>query len=65
MKLAEWQLQVATIEKGIVQGAFPTGGHTAVMVPMYFSYGPGPEEFIGIMENTEVHSKMKRLLLDN
>lgn len=53
-----------SIEKGIVQGAFPTGDHTAVMVPI-FSYGPGAEEFIGIMENTELHAKMKKLLLGN
>ncbi len=48
--------------KGVVQAAFPTGGHTAVMVPV-FSYGPGAEEFIGIMENTDIHAKMKKLLL--
>ena len=50
------------MEKGDVQAAFPTGGHTAVMVPV-FSYGPGAEEFIGIMENTDIHTKMKKLLL--
>jgi alkaline phosphatase len=52
-----------SIEKGIIEGAFPTGGHTAVMVPV-FSYGPGAEQFIGIMENTDIHAKMKMLLLD-
>ena len=51
-------------ETGMVKGAFPTGGHTGVMVPV-FSYGPGAEEFIGIMDNTEIHSKMKKLLLKN
>jgi alkaline phosphatase len=50
------------IEQGIVKADFPTKGHTAVMVPV-FAYGPGAEEFIGIMENTEVHDKMKKLLL--
>ncbi|HSO86969.1 MAG TPA: alkaline phosphatase [Draconibacterium sp.] len=53
-----------SMKDGIVQGAFPTGGHTAVMVPV-FSYGPGAEEFIGIMENTDIHAKMKKLLLGN
>lgn len=48
---------------GMVKGGFTTGGHTAVMVPV-FSYGPGAEEFIGIMDNTEIYSKMKKLLLD-
>jgi alkaline phosphatase len=32
------------------------------MVPV-FAYGPGAEEFMGIMENTDVHDKMKKLLL--
>ena len=50
------------MQKGVVKAAFPTGGHTAVMVPV-FSYGPGAEEFIGIMENTDIHAKMKKLLL--
>lgn len=53
-----------SIKEGTVTGGFPTGGHTAVMVPI-FSYGPGAEEFTGIMENTEVHTKMKKLLLGN
>lgn len=48
---------------GKVKGGFTTGGHTAVMVPV-FSYGPGAEEFIGIMDNTDIHAKMKKLLLD-
>lgn len=53
-----------SIKEGTVKGGFPTGGHTAVMVPI-FSYGPGAEEFTGIMGNTEVHAKMKKLLLSN
>jgi len=53
-----------SIEKGIVKAAYPTKGHTAVMVPV-FAYGPGAEEFIGIMDNTDVHDKMKALLLGN
>lgn len=52
------------METGMVKGAYPTGGHTGVMVPV-FSYGPGAEEFIGIMDNTEIHTKMKQLLLGN
>jgi alkaline phosphatase len=49
------------MQNGIVKAAYPTGDHTAVMVPI-FSYGPGAEEFIGIMENTDIHAKMKKLL---
>lgn len=48
--------------KGKVTAAFPTGDHTAVMVPV-FAYGPGAEEFIGIMENTDVSNNMRKLLL--
>jgi alkaline phosphatase len=51
-----------SIEEGIVQAAFPTSDHTAVMVPV-FAYGPGAQEFTGIMENTDIHTKMKKLLL--
>ena len=50
------------IQKGVVKAAFPTGDHTAVMVPV-FSYGPGADEFMGIMENTDIHAKMKKLLI--
>lgn len=51
-----------SMESGVVKGAYPTSSHTAVMVPV-FAYGPGAEEFIGIMDNTDVHDKMKTLLL--
>ncbi|WP_319502199.1 alkaline phosphatase [uncultured Draconibacterium sp.] len=50
------------MSKGIVKADYPTTGHSAVMVPV-FAYGPGAEEFIGIMENTDIHHKMKKLLL--
>lgn len=50
------------MDSGMVKGAFPTDNHSAVMVPV-FAYGPGAEQFIGIMDNTDVHKKMKSLLL--
>ncbi|NQU51491.1 MAG: alkaline phosphatase [Bacteroidetes bacterium] len=53
-----------SIKDGTVKAGYPTGGHTAVMVPI-FAYGPGAEEFIGIMKNTDIHAKMKKLLLGN
>jgi alkaline phosphatase len=46
----------------MVKGGYTTGGHTSVMVPI-FAYGPGAAEFIGIMENTDVHAKMRKLLI--
>lgn len=48
---------------GMVKGEFTSGNHTAVMVPV-FAYGPGAEEFGGIMDNTDVNKKMAKLLLN-
>ncbi len=50
------------MKTGMVKGAYTTGSHSAVWVPV-FAYGPGAEEFRGIMENTEVNQKMTKLLL--
>jgi alkaline phosphatase len=36
---------------------FSTGSHSAVFVPV-FSFGPGAEHFSGIMDNTEIISKI-------
>ena len=49
---------------GMVQGEYTTKDHSAVMVPV-FAYGPGAEEFMGIMENTDIYAKMKKLLIGN
>ncbi len=43
--------------------AFTSTYHTAVMIPV-FAYGPGAEEFAGIMENTDIFHKMKKLIID-
>lgn len=51
-------------ETGMVKGEFTTGGHTGIMVPV-MAYGPGAENFIGIMDNTEIHNKIKKLLIGN
>ncbi len=50
------------IETGMVKRIYPTQSHSAVMVPV-FAYGPGAENFTGIMQNTDIHDKMKALLL--
>lgn len=39
---------------------FTTGYHTATMVPV-FAFGPGAEQFGGVMENTDIYWKMVRL----
>lgn len=51
-----------SFETGMVKGTYTSTGHTGVMVPI-FAYGPGASEFIGIMENTDIHTKMRKLLL--
>jgi alkaline phosphatase len=51
-------------ETGMVHGEFTTNNHTGLMVPV-FAYGPGADEFIGFMENTDIHAKMKKLLFGN
>lgn len=50
-----------SLETGVVEGKFTTGGHTAVMVPVY-AYGPQAELFSGIMENTDIFYKFKEVL---
>ena len=49
------------MKTGMVKGSYVTTGHTAVMVPI-FAFGPGAGEFTGIMNNTELYKKMKKLL---
>jgi alkaline phosphatase len=49
------------MKTGMVKGAFTAGDHTAVMVPV-FSYGPGAENFTGIMENTDIAKKIIDLM---
>lgn len=49
------------MKTGMVNGAFATGDHTGVMVPV-FSFGPGADRFTGIMENTDIPCKIRKLL---
>ena len=51
-------------EKGVVKGEFTTGGHTGMMVPV-MAFGPGAEQFTGIMDNTDINKKIGQLLLGN
>jgi len=51
-------------ETGMVKGEFPTGSHTGVMVPV-FAYGPGAEQFTGIMDNTDIPNRIRKLLVGN
>jgi len=50
------------MNSGMVKAVYALGGHTGVMVPV-FAYGPGAEEFIGIIETPDIPEKMKKLLL--
>ena len=49
------------MKTGMVKAAYPTGGHTPIMVPV-FAYGPGAENFTGIMDNTDIPKKIMKLL---
>jgi alkaline phosphatase len=49
------------LKEGRIVGKFSTGGHSGVMVPIY-SFGPGAEEFTGIIENTDIAKKIMKLL---
>ncbi len=51
------------LSTGLVECGYINTDHTAVMVPV-FAFGPGAEQFTGIMENTDIYFKMKRLLID-
>jgi alkaline phosphatase len=50
-----------SIEKRKVKAKFSTKGHSGIPVPV-FSYGPGAEEFMGFMENSDFKDKIAKLL---
>ena len=47
--------------KTIEETGFATKGHTASMVPL-FAFGPGSEEFSGILDNTDIGKAMIRFI---
>ncbi|MFV0505995.1 MAG: alkaline phosphatase [Bacteroidales bacterium] len=49
------------MKNGLVKADWTTNDHSGIMVPVY-AYGPGAENFTGIMENTAIFDKMKELL---
>jgi alkaline phosphatase len=49
------------MNSGMVKGGYSTTEHTGVMVPV-FAYGPGAENFTGIMENTDIPKKIMKLM---
>lgn len=48
-------------DTGTITCRFSTTDHSGVMVPVY-AFGPGAEEFTGIMENTDIFWKIKKLM---
>jgi alkaline phosphatase len=46
--------------KKSVEVRFNTLKHTGVMVPV-FSFGPGSENFTGVMQNTDIPKKIREL----
>lgn len=53
-------LENGDFETGEITAKYTSGGHTGVMVPL-FSYGPGAENFTGVMKNTDIFHKMHNL----
>lgn len=51
--------QGSTMDSLVIK--FSTGYHTAAMVPL-FAYGPGAQQFSGILDNTDIYWKMRNLL---
>lgn len=49
------------METGMVKGSFIWGDHTGVMVPV-FAFGPGANQFTGIMKNEEIGQKLISLI---
>lgn len=48
-------------ETGEMKAKFTTGSHTGIMVPI-FAFGPGAENFNGMMDNTDIPKKIEKLL---
>ena len=49
-------------QTGMVQARFVSTDHTGVMVPV-FAFGPGADQFTGILDNTDIQKNMKKLLI--
>ena len=49
------------LNEGKIVCKFSTGGHSGVMVPIY-AFGPGSENFTGIIENTDIANRIMDLL---
>lgn len=47
--------------EGEMKGAFSSGGHTGIPVPL-FAYGPGSQYFMGVQENSDVSTKIENLM---
>ena len=56
-------LDAGNLKKGKVKGNFGTGGHSAVMVPV-FSFGPKSKLFSGIYDNTAIFDKMLKAVME-
>ncbi|MDA3927838.1 MAG: alkaline phosphatase [Prolixibacteraceae bacterium] len=50
-----------SMESGNVLGAYTTGGHSALMTPV-FAFGPGSEKFRGIYDNTDIPKIIMELI---
>jgi alkaline phosphatase len=48
-------------ETGVIRAAYSSTNHSGILVPVY-AYGPGAEEFMGFIDNTEFKGKFADLL---
>ncbi|MEN6371333.1 MAG: alkaline phosphatase [Armatimonadota bacterium] len=53
-------LTLLTNTEGQLQPSWSSKGHTGVPVPIY-AFGPGSEQFAGLMDNTDIPKKMAKM----
>ncbi|MBP7507958.1 MAG: alkaline phosphatase [Prolixibacteraceae bacterium] len=56
-----FSVENGNIQNHSITGDFTTVNHTGSMVPVY-SFGPGSENFKGVMQNTDIPKKISELL---
>jgi len=52
------------LNQGYVHGNFSTNDHTPLLIPV-FSYGPGAGNFTGVYPNTDIYTKLIKLMERN
>ena len=63
MKQGGLSIKKGDIAQSSLEGNFSSKGHTPIMVPIFFAYGPSSDNFKGVMENNEVMKKIISVLI--